>query len=401
MRAFIPLLLITLVSNSVFLNSNSETLSESEPQQYITELFSKLDVMSSGLMNFIQTKINDELFYKFKNSTSPFINTMKKKTYYQFRKDFKKYLYDIGNKIQDFDYHFVFNYVVEEIQSFVNYVNTTTFNDLLEKMISRLRNDINNLNITEIQYEFSKIEKNIKNYDIEKIILDIVKGLDDLKKKESYTEERIKRDISEFKYNMVIGRGKARGGITGAFDSIKSAIEFIKLNYTDFSKKANFTELNENVFPFIKELNIEKVNEVLKYFVGKIKNILKSSAMQKIKGLLKELLEVQNEYINKDFRDNLMKIIETILNGDYIDEPDYSLFKNIYEWIVKFISKIDKQSVLEFELSNLIKDFRTYNFHSFLDKYALYAKRSVGIGINFIVRFIEFLLPFPLYLSQI
>ena len=51
---------------------------------------------------------------------------------------------------QDFDYHFVFNYVVEEIQSFVNYVNTTTFNDLLEKMISRLRNDINNLNITEI-----------------------------------------------------------------------------------------------------------------------------------------------------------------------------------------------------------------------------------------------------------
>ena len=400
MRAFIPLLLITLVSNSVFLNSNSETLSESEPQQYITELFSKLDVMSSGLMNFIQTKINDELFNIFKNSTSPFINTMKKKTYYEFRKDLKKYLYDIGNKIQDFDYNSVFNYVVEEIQSFVNYVNTTTFNDLLEKMISRLRNDINNLNITEIQYEFSKIEKNIKNYDIEKIILDIVKELDYLKKK-NYPEERIKRDISEFKYNMVRGRGKARGGITGAFDSIKSAIEFIKLNYTDFSKDISFDKLNENLFPFIKELNIEKVKEVLKYFVDKIRGILKSSAMQKIKGLLKELLEVQNEYINKDFRDNLMKIIETILNGDYIDEPDYSLFKNIYEWIVKFISKIDKQSVLEFGLSNLIKDFRTYNFHSFLDKYALYAKRSVGIGINFIVRFIEFLLPFPLYLSQI
>ena len=79
MRAFIPLLLITLVSNSVFLNSNSETLSESEPQKYINELFKKLDDMSSGLMDFIQTKINDELFNIFKNSTSPFINTMKKK----------------------------------------------------------------------------------------------------------------------------------------------------------------------------------------------------------------------------------------------------------------------------------------------------------------------------------
>jgi hypothetical protein len=400
MRAFIPLLLITLVSNSVFLNSNSETLSESEPQQYITELFSKLDVMSSGLMNFIQTKINDELFYKFKNSASLFINTMKKKTYYQFRKDFKKYLYDIGNKIQDFDYQFVFNYVVEEIQSLVKYVNTTTFNDLLEKMISDLRNDINNLNITEIQYEFSKIEKNIKNYDIEKIILDIVKELDYLKKK-NYPEERIKRDISEIKYDLVKGRGEVRGAITQTFDSIKSAIEFIKLNYTDFSKDISFDKLNENLFPFIKELNIEKVKEVLKYFIGEIKNILKSPAMKKIKDLLKELLEVQNEYINKDFRDNLMEIIETILNGDYIDEPDYSLFKHIYEWIVKFINKIDKQSAFELELSNLIKDFRTYNFHSFIDKIALYAKRCVGIGINFIVPFFEFIIPFPLYLSQI
>lgn len=268
-------------------------------------------------------------------------------------------------------------------------------------MISDLRYDINNLNITAIKNELSKIEEEIKNYDIERIILDIVKGLDNLKKKESYTEERIKRDISEIKYDMVRGRGEARGGITRTFDSIKSAIEYIKLNYTYFSKEANYTELNENVFPFIKELNIQKVKEVLKYFVDKIRGILKSSAMQKIKGLLKELLEVQNEYINKDFRDNLMKIIETILNGDYIVEPDYSLFKNIYDWIVKFINKIDEQKSLELELSNLIKDFRTYNFHSFLDKYALYAKRCVGIGINFIVRFFEFLLPFPLYLSQI
>ena len=46
MRAFIPLLLITLVSNSVFLNSNSETLSESEPQKYINEIFKKLNHIS-------------------------------------------------------------------------------------------------------------------------------------------------------------------------------------------------------------------------------------------------------------------------------------------------------------------------------------------------------------------
>lgn len=403
MRTFFVLMLIALTSSKIFLN-NQVNLKESlnlqsgndDAYTYLSEIIKYINETTSGLMNFIETNINEQLYENLKNYSS-IITLLQKNTYYQIRVKMKNYYIQFLKKIKEFDFKPVFDLILNEIQEFLDFSNKTQFNEFTEKLLVNVRNDLQQFKeemtkTKRIQKHFERIRLELKDFNEEKIALSLIESLDNLRKQYSkITENELKNDIFNEIIKLIKQKAKIRESIVEFFDTIKTGIEIGKLNITKVCSNIDFNDINDNVFLYIKELDVNQFIEVLKYLLTRIKNIFSSQEKNSIKNLLNQLLnEINIEFIPSQIRHKIYEIFEKVLDGKYIqDKYDFKLIMDIHQWCISFIQNIKTKDELLDSLRNLMEKLRPLDLHTPLDTLAYYIKRNISIGFKFINIMIE------------